>query len=146
VGDFAHGKIAVRKSKSGKARHVRLAEEGAEFFRQLCLRRDAAEPMFLRGDGEPWGRAHQARPMAAACRAARVPAMGFHQLRHTWASVAVKKWHAAPIVANNLGHSDTRMVEKHYGHLEDDYVDEVFRVGAPRFGAVEVSNLAALRG
>jgi hypothetical protein len=38
------------------------------------------------------------------------------------------------------------MVEKHYGHLEDDYVDEVFRVGAPRFGAVEVSNLAALRG
>jgi hypothetical protein len=43
------------------------------------------------------------------------------------------------VVANNLGHSDTRMIEKHYGHLSDTYKDEAIRVGAPRFGIVKTS-------
>lgn len=76
MGDFAQGKIAVRKSKSGKARHVRLAEEGAEFFRQLCLRRDAAEPMFLRGDGEPWGKSPSAPRMSLTLLCPRALARG----------------------------------------------------------------------
>jgi hypothetical protein len=28
------------------------------------------------------------------------------------------------VVARNLGHADTRMVEKHYGHLATSYVRE----------------------
>jgi hypothetical protein len=67
VGDFAHGKIAVRKSKSGKARHVRLAEEGAEFFRQLCLGRDAAEP---------WGKSPPAPRMSLTLLCPRALARG----------------------------------------------------------------------
>jgi hypothetical protein len=39
------------------------------------------------------------------------------------------------VVATNLGHSDTRMVEKHYGHLAPSYIAEAIRAGAPRFGA-----------
>jgi hypothetical protein len=38
------------------------------------------------------------------------------------------------VVAKNLGHSDTRMVEKHYGHLAPSYVADAIRAGAPRFG------------
>jgi hypothetical protein len=34
----------------------------------------------------------------------------------------------------SLGHSDTRMVEKHYGHLASSYIDDAIRAGAPRFG------------
>ena len=32
-----------------------------------------------------------------------------------------------PVVAKNLGHADTRMVEKHYGHLAPSYVAEAVR-------------------
>ena len=38
------------------------------------------------------------------------------------------------VVAINLGHRDTRMVEKHYGHLADSYVSETIRKTAPQFG------------
>jgi uncharacterized protein (DUF433 family) len=31
------------------------------------------------------------------------------------------------VVARNLGHSDTRMVEKHYGHLTSSYIREAIR-------------------
>jgi hypothetical protein len=48
------------------------------------------------------------------------------------------------IVAKNLGHADTRMVEKHYGHLAPSYVADAIRAGAPRFGAIEKTNIARL--
>jgi hypothetical protein len=38
------------------------------------------------------------------------------------------------IVGRNLGHKDTRMVEKHYGHLAPSYIVDAIRAGAPRFG------------
>jgi integrase len=31
------------------------------------------------------------------------------------------------VIAAQLGHSDTRMVEKHYGHLAPSYVAETVR-------------------
>jgi hypothetical protein len=38
------------------------------------------------------------------------------------------------IVAKNLGHSDTRMVERHYGHMSPSHIADAIRAGAPRFG------------
>ncbi len=49
------------------------------------------------------------------------------------------------VVARNLGHVDTRMVEKHYGHLAPSYVKDAIKAGAPRFGLVEKTNVQALR-
>jgi integrase len=37
-------------------------------------------------------------------------------------------------VAQTLGHSDTRMVERVYGHLAPSYVADAIRAAAPRFG------------
>jgi hypothetical protein len=48
------------------------------------------------------------------------------------------------VVAKNLGHADTRMVERHYGHLAPSYVADAIRAGAPRFGMIESSGLRAL--
>ncbi|HEX2020073.1 MAG TPA: site-specific integrase [Aurantimonas sp.] len=145
VADFAFGRIVIRESKSGRPRDVRLTDEGRDFFRQLTLGRPAEERMFLRGDGEAWGPSHQSRPMLRACQAARIPPVGFHQLRHTWASLAVMNETPLMVVAGNLGHADTRMVERHYGHLTEDYIDEAIRRGAPRFGAVAPNNVAPLK-
>ena len=58
--------------------------------------------------------------MVEACARAKIkPAVGFHQLRHTWASLAVMNGVPLMVVARNLGHANTRMVEKHYGHLAE---------------------------
>jgi integrase len=129
------GTLAIRQSKSGKSRHVVLTEEGSAFFRQLCAGRPGSAIMLLRADGQPWGRAQQSPLMAAACQRAKVaPAINFHGLRHTWASLAVMAKVPLLVVAKNLGHRDTRMVEMHYGHLAEDYVTKAIRAGAPRFG------------
>lgn len=132
--DYSTSKIAISSSKSGRPRYVRLTDEGAAFFAQICAYRAGAETMFLRSDGSAWNKSFQARPMKAACLAAGLIPIGFHQLRHTWASLAVMNGVPLLVVATNLGHTDTRMVEKHYGHLTSTYVDEAIRRGAPRFG------------
>jgi integrase len=48
------------------------------------------------------------------------------------------------VVAKNLGHADTRMVERHYAHLAPSYIAQAIRAGAPRFGMVESSGLRVL--
>jgi len=67
-------------------------------------------------------------------RAAIDPPINFHGLRHTWASHAVMGGVPLLVVAKNLGHNDTRMVEKHYGHLAEDYIAREARKFAPSFG------------
>jgi integrase len=129
------GTIAVQQSKSGKPRHVVLTDEGAAFFRQLCAGRPGAEIMLAKANGSPWGRADQGAPMRNACERAKItPPIGFHGLRHTWASLAVMAGVPLMVVGRNLGHRDTRMVELHYGHLAPSYIADAIRAGAPRFG------------
>jgi hypothetical protein len=38
------------------------------------------------------------------------------------------------LVAKELGHADTRMVEIHYGHLAPNYVADTIRAAAPKLG------------
>ena len=128
------GTIAILSSKAGKPRHVVLTDEGVVFFEQVCLDRTGSEPMVIKANGSPWRKSHQLRPMAEACRRAKIdPPINFHALRHTWASLATMNGVPLLIVAKNLGHSDTRMVEKHYGHLAPSYISDAIRAGAPRF-------------
>jgi hypothetical protein len=50
------------------------------------------------------------------------------------------------VVAKNVGHTDTHMVEKHYGHLVPGHVADAIRAGAPKFGIKpEKTNVKALR-
>ena len=138
------GTVAIRGSKSGKPRHVVLTEDGVSFFKQLCAGRSGSSPLFTKANGSAWRKSHQARPMRAACKYAKIdPAVGFHQLRHTWASLSTMNGVPLMVVARNLGHSDTRMVEKHYGHLAPSFIADAIRAGAPRFGKIK-SNVRPL--
>jgi integrase len=148
VGDFNAdaGTIFVGKSKSGKARHVVLTEEGQGFFRQLVAGRASTELLLAKVDGSAWGVSHQLRPMREACEHAKVAAAGFHILRHTYASLLVMNGVPLPVVASNLGHADSRMTEKHYAHLAPSYLAETIRKFAPTLGTVEASSVVTIGG
>jgi integrase len=140
------GTLHVRSAKSGKGRHVELtADEGIKFLESLTAGRSAGELIFRRSDGSRWEKSHQTRPMREACgRAGIVPPVGFHTLRHTYASLALMAGAMPLVIATNLGHADTRMVERHYGHLSESQVRDEIRRTAPRFG-IEASNVTSLR-
>jgi integrase len=129
------GTLHVRTSKSGKGRHVVLTDEGVEFFAALAAGRSGAEILLRKSDGGRWMKSNQSRPIAITCNRAKIePPVNFHALRHSYASHAVMAGAPLLVVARNLGHSDTRMVEKHYGHLSASYVAEEIRRAAPRLG------------
>jgi integrase len=129
------GTIHVRTSKSGKGRHIVLNDEGVALFRSLVAGKPGAAVLLTKADGAPWKPSHQARPMTEACNRAKIaPPASFHVLRHTWASLAVMNGAPLMVVARNLGHADTRMVERHYGHLAPSYISDAIRASAPKFG------------
>jgi integrase len=138
------GKLVVRKSKSGKPRDITLTEQGVEFFRHHCAGRTGL--MFTRANGYGWSKNDQSRPMREAVTRAKIEApFGFHALRHTWASLSVMNGMPLIVVAKNLGHRDTRMVEKVYGHMSESYLNQIIREKAPTFEIQINKTVAPLR-
>ena len=137
------GTLHIRKTKTNKDRHIILTDEGREFFSQLATGRAGAAPLL----GREWKPSHQAPLIREACKRASVePPLNFHALRHTWASLSVMDGMPLMVVAKNLGHADTRMVERHYGHLGPSYIADSVRKHAPKFGKVIASNITPMSG
>jgi len=142
--------IHIERSKSGKGRYIPLTKEGAAFFASVADERKGNEPMFKHvplshrkaepsTDGkpkpEPWEDSQQRYWMLQACETAKIaPAIGFHVLRHTYASQLAMNGTPMPVIAALLGHADTRMTEKHYGHLSPSYIADTLRANLPSFG------------
>jgi len=49
------------------------------------------------------------------------------------------------VIAAQLGHSDTRMTEKHYAHLAPSYVADTIRANFPNLGLTKDSAVTTLR-
>jgi integrase len=147
VADFISdaGCLLIRRSKSGKARNVTLTDEGIALFGRLVAGRAAHEFVFRHSDGSGWKASQQARPMIEANARARItPPISIHGLRHSWCSHAVIGGTPLLIVAQHLGHADTRMVEKVYGHLAKSFVSDAIRAGAPRFESIESDSVVPI--
>ena len=135
------GTLHIQEAKSGRGRHVVLADEGKAFFKQVAAGRVGDEIMFVRSDTKKWGKSHQKRPLEEACKNAKIlPAVSFHILRHTYASHLVMNGVPLQVVAQNLGHADTRMTEKHYAHLSPSFVAGAIQSGAMVLG-IEKGNV-----
>jgi integrase len=146
-GDFNpdSGTVTVRISKSGKVRHVVLTDEGRKFFSASTLNKQGDDFIFTRGKNLVWAASHQKRPLAEACKYAKIkPAVSFHILRHTHGSMLAMKGVPMPVIAKQLGHADTRMTEKHYAHISPSYVADTIRQSFPTLGIVADSNVTAL--
>ncbi|MBS1091486.1 site-specific integrase [Gluconobacter sp. Dm-74] len=147
VGDFNRdaGTVLVRESKGGKPRHVTLTDEGFAVFEALCAGRPSGDRVFLRADGKPWGKSHQQRPLKDALgRAGIDKAANFHALRHTHATLLAMAGTPMAVIAEQLGHADTRMTEKHYAHFAPSFVSETIRRNMPTLGIGGGSNVTPL--
>src|SRR5262249_39670049 len=86
-------------------------------------------------DTGEWRAAEQVRLMAKACHRAKIkPAISFHVLRHTHGSMLAMRGVPMAVIAEQLGHADTRMTEKHYAHLAPNYVAATIRTHFPILG------------
>jgi integrase len=140
------GIVTVRHSKSSKPRHVVLTDEGQALFSTLAAGKLADEPIFSRPDGGPWLKSHQMRRMAEACQRAKIkPVISFHVLRHTYGSTLATRGVPMGVIAEQLGHADTRMTEKHYAHLAPSYVADTIRAHFPKLGIVSDEAVVPLR-
>lgn len=139
--------IQFGKGKYGyKARHIDLTAEGVAWFTSHTAGRRGTELMFQRtavaragrkeslAGFDGWAQYDEDSAMRKAYKAAKIDKVTFHELRHTYASGLVNKGVPLAFVAKQLGHSDTRMVEKHYGHLCPSAKADSIRLLAPVLG------------
>jgi integrase len=139
--------LLIRMSKSGKSRHVALADEGVALFESLTVGRAPQAPMLERTPEARWQPSAQTWIMTVTSAHAGIePPVNFHALRHTFASHAVMNGAPLVVVAANLGHASTEMTEKHYAHLAPQFIKDEIRRTAPKFGYEEPTNVAPLRG
>ncbi len=149
------GAIHVADSKSGRPRNVPLTDDGVTFFARLVAGREADALMFLRDalkregkrkwrEPEPWRQFHQLRRFDAAAKTAKVKGASFHSLRHSYGSALAMAGVPMRVIAEALGHADTRVTERHYAALSPSYVADTIRANLPTLGIVEPSNVATL--
>jgi integrase len=138
--------LTLRQTKAGRSRHAVLTREGRDLFTECTAGRAPHEVIFLRADGNPWGASHQQRPLAEAANRAKIsPALTFHILRHTHASLLAMRGVPMGVIAAQLGHSDTRMTEKHYAHLAPSYVAETIRAHFPILDIADQTTIVPMR-
>ncbi len=73
------------------------------------------------------------RPIFAACKAAGLEHVGFHDLRVTYGA---RQGVPMAVIAEALGHADERITRKHYAHLAPSYVAQTIREAAAGLGIV----------
>lgn len=138
------GTVYFKPAKSGRGRHVPLSEEGLDFFKALVVGKRGK--VFLKEDGEPWGKNHHTRLLQEACIKAHIePRIGFHELRHTYASLLAQAGVDLLTISKLLGHADTRVTSRHYAHLSDKTLANAVRDHLPGFGHRKQTKVRAIR-
>jgi integrase len=124
VGDFDGARLWIAPGKTGKGRWIVLEDSARPWFAGLCLDKETGDPLFPRETTgtkrcDYWQSKAVMMALRSACEKADITPLLFHELRHTYASRLVNRGVPLVFIAAQLGHANTRMVEKHYGHLCD---------------------------
>lgn len=137
--DVDTGTLHIPVAKSGKARHIALTDEGREFLAQATTGKASGALVFVRSNGNSWKPTDQARPLRAACKAAKIsPAVSFHILRHTYASRLARAGVPIAVIAAQLGHSNLKITSDHYAHLSPGYIADTVRASFGSMGLVDM--------
>jgi integrase len=118
--DLPRGELRLSDSKTGRKTIVLSAPA-----RQILAAwpRHAGSPYVFPGEGHGWRKGKHRVNLADAWawirRRAKLPDVRLHDLRHSFASVAVSSGHTLPIIGALLGHSQAATTQR-YAHLMDD--------------------------
>jgi integrase len=117
ISDFdpGAGTLFVSHSKNGRPRQVYLDPEAIQFFASVCDKRRRNDFIFA-DDGKRWKKDSAKGLMEAACKAAEIEPLTFHELRHSAASRWARQGLSLAEIAQQLGHADIRMTQR-YAHL-----------------------------
>ena len=121
--DLKAGRILVQQAawrdtigtpKNGRPREVPLSDQALEILRRHRHLRGGF--VFCGRDGAMFTVSSCNRPIWLACRRAQLRRIGWHVLRHTFASHLVMRGAYIKAVQELLGHSDIKMTMR-YAHL-----------------------------
>ena len=132
--DLVRGRLLVRRAvargvvgtpKSGKSREIPLNEKAlAALERQRHLR---GELVFCDDAGRMLRKGACKWPLWSACKRAGLRRIGWHALRHTFASHLVMRRAPLKAVQELLGHSTIEMTMR-YSHLSPDVRKDAVRL------------------
>jgi len=127
-------------------RFTRVQPETAVLLRRNSPHDFQDRQVYVFVDGEAWGKNHQQRPLAEACKRAKIsPSLRFHEARHSYASALAQAGADLLTISKLLGHADTRITSRHYAHLCDRTLANAVNNLLPSFGETEPTNVAAIR-
>lgn len=106
----------VGPPKNNRIRHVPLPAEATAMLARLST---VGELVFSHPSGRAYTKNETKRPLWRACKAAGLRLIGWHVLRHTYASHLVGRGASLYAVQNLLGHSTITMTQR-YAHLSTE--------------------------
>ncbi len=131
--DLEASRLTVRRSvfgnqfvspKSNRIRHIPLTDQT---LRVLCAIKQPAGLVFKRRGPGPLNRKTPARVISLLCTAAGIRQIGWHVLRHTFASHLAMGGVSMKAIQELLGHSDIRTTMR-YAHLTPSILQDAVRV------------------
>ena len=123
---LTEGRIFLAKTKNGRARSVLLNAKAREVLEGLLARKGEeprtreSEYVFPSRAGTERGHINDLRkPFEVVCEAAGIEGLRIHDLRHSFATLAIMAGASLYDVQKLLGHSDIAMTQR-YAHMVDE--------------------------
>lgn len=131
--------IPAPLEKTGESTDIPLSDEAVALLRRLIQGKGPKDFVFLKANGDPWGRNHQTPLFKKALQRAGLPDMRWHELRHSFAVRMLSAGLPGHLVSKALGHADNRMLEEHYGKFLKEWIVDAFKRLAPKEGLLSQS-------
>lgn len=144
--DLVAGKLTVRQAvwethigtpKGGRSREIPLSDDAKTVL--FAHRHMRSKLVFCNDDGSMYTKEQMKWPLWRSCKNAGLREVGWHVLRHTFASQLVMMGVPLKVVQELLGHADIQMMMR-YAHLSPDVKRDSVKVLDSR------GTLGALRG
>jgi integrase len=126
--DLEAATVAIPVTKSGRGRQVALDGDTVAILREHRKRQvgerlawgpayRAGDYVFTREDGKPYAPDYVTRAFREAVARTDVPRIRLHDLRHTWASLALQAGVNPKVVSERLGHATVSFTLDTYSHV-----------------------------
>ena len=116
--DKRQGVLTIGKDKRHH-RKIPLPENVVVLFKQNCESKLPAAYIFTRSDGKPWNKDTWKKPFkAAAIQAGLTSRATTYSLRHSTITDLVP--HLDLLTIAQISGTSVQMIQKHYGHLQQD--------------------------